>query len=304
MVANSNDPIDGDGWSGSNRNDLYLIINAVKTGAISLQEPVNDWVYYADNSNLNYKIKYVEPADKMYGHIVINTTDFLTGAPVESSRVIDLSDDEQTVGWHEINRISNINRVGYFKTTVNLTDSIKSENNFSIFGAEPDAGTLLSQKKFDIEAVRSDWFSGQVFRPAASGNIDSLTLRVSSTDPNIVQGHSYWSIYEWNGNGNDSNGSAGALLATTTSKFLVATTYPSPVEETWNLPADNKIFLDSNKYYYLTLSIASDSPDCTFDCRPAMLFLSKSNNGSLIDGRLISQYRNQGDLYLILNKKN
>lgn len=127
---------------------------------------------------------------------------------------------------------------------------------------------------------------------------------MTSGDPNIVQGHSYWNIYEWNGNGNDLNGSAGTLLATTTSKFLVASTYyPGPVEETWSFDSNNEIYLDSGKYYFLTLSIVSDAPSCAGDCRPATLFMAGSSNGSLIDGRLIGQYINQGDLYLIINKK-
>jgi hypothetical protein len=292
-------------WGMSNAPDasvksLYVIIKAAQNGVVNLSSPINNYVY--ENTSINLQGDYLEPENNKYSAINVEIKDFYTNETVNNF-TIDLTSDQKTIGWHTITGNLGINHPGYFKIKVSLSDSIKSENNFSIFGAEPDAGTLLSQKKFDIEAVRSDWFSGQVFRPAASGNIDSLTLRVSSTDPNVVQGHSYWSIYEWNGNGNDSSGSAGALLATTTSKFLVAATYPSPVEETWNLPDDNKIFLDSNKYYYLTLSIASDSPDCTFDCRPAMLFLSKSNNGSLIDGRLIGQYINQGDLYLVINKK-
>ncbi|MCL5017135.1 MAG: lamin tail domain-containing protein [Patescibacteria group bacterium] len=301
--AGGNDSlIDGDAWSGSSKiNDLYLIINAVKTGEISLQEPIDDQVYY--DPNLNYKIKYLEPADKKYSTITIKTSDFLTDADIDD-QMINLSDSEQSIGWHEINRSLNTNRAGYFKTKISLSDLISTANNFSVFGVQPPEGKLLYQNSFSTTLSRSSYFSGQVFRPVASGKIDSLDLEVMSTAPDIVQAHAYWSIYEWNGNGNDKDGSAGALLATSTSKYMTATTYsPGPYLVNWDFAGDNEIYLDSAKYYYLTLSIVSDNTTCTFDCRPPMLFMFGSSNGSLIDGRAISSLNDPEDIYLVINKK-
>jgi hypothetical protein len=280
---------------------LYVIIKANQEGAISLSDSINNYVF--QDISVNLQGNYLEPENNKYNSVYVKIKDFYTGEVV-SDKTISLTSDEQSIGWHAIAGGLNISRPGYFKIIVSLSDSIKTESNFSVFGAPPPESELLYQNAFGDFGISSNHFSGQVFRPAASGKIDSLTLEVTSGDPNIVQAHSYWSIYEWAGNGNDLAGSAGALLATTTSKFLIASTYyPGPVKETWDFDGDNEIYLDSGKYYYLTLSIVPDNTTCTFDCRPAMLYMAGSSNGSLIDGRLINDLNNTGDLYLILNKK-
>lgn len=288
-IGNSNSLIDGDGWSGPGKNDLYLIINAVKNGSVSLQEPIDNQVYY--DSNLNYKIKYLEPADKKYSSITMETTDFFTGATVDS-QTISLSDSEQTIGWHEISRNLNMNRAGYFKTKISLSDSIKSEINFSVFGAEPPAGKLLNQNSYSTNIGESQ-FSGQIFRPAVSGWADSLSIIAIANGSNVYHGYNYWSVYEWNGNGNSLTGSQGNLLATTSPLYLTSNDF---TQMSWGFTGDG-LYLDSTKYYLLTLNKVTNGGQVPH------LSMKISSNGSLIDGRLIAQYINQGDLYLILNKK-
>jgi len=290
--------IDGRSFGDQNNiGDFYLDIGAVRNGKISVVSPADNYVYY--DSNLNVQVRYLEPIPKKYNSITLTVSDFITGELVLSES-ISLTTEEQLVGWHLLSKDLNINRPGYFKISAIFNESLKSEINFSIFGSQPSSEKLLDQQIADVGGASSESFSGQVFRPLVSGKVDSLTMKVTSGDPNEVQADCYWNIYEWNGNGNDLTGSVGALLATTSSKFLVPTTYyPGPVEETWDFDGDSEIYLDSNKYYYLSLSIVPRvSPG-----RPARLFVSGSSNGSLIDGRLIARGVNQGDLYLIFNKK-
>ncbi len=276
---------------------LYVIIKAAEDGEVVINNPIGNNVYY--DTNINFAVKYIEPLKNKYNSLFIELRDFYTEELV-SDQIIDLSDDDKEIGWHEKIGGLNLNRLGYFKLKIYLSDSEKTEINFSVFGATPKEGTLLNQNKVDNSGIWSDSFSGQIFRPLVSGNIDSLTMSIISGDPNEVQADSYWSIYEWNGNGNDLSGSIGALLATTTSKFLIPTTYyPGPVVETWELSGVNEINLDFEKYYLLSLNIV---PRVNTG-RAARLYMQGSTNGSLIDGRLIGSGINQGDLYLIINKK-
>jgi len=286
------DYIDGDAWGDSGKiNDFYLVINAVKDGIISMPEPINNQVYY--DSNLNYNIKYLEPVDKKYGSIVIETSNFYTGELIDGRTII-LSDSEQTIGWREISGSLGINRAGYFKITASLSDSIKSEINFSVFGAEPPEGKLLYQNNYGNNGVSDDYFSGQVFRPTVSGWTDSLSIIAKAICTNVIHGYNYLSVYEWNGNGNDLEGSSGALLATTGGGSSVCSS--DFMEISWGFSGDG-VYLDSNKYYFLTLNKVTNGGQVPH------LSMKMSDNGSLIDGRLIGQGVNQGDLYLIVNKK-
>ncbi|MDO8442943.1 MAG: hypothetical protein Q7S81_01655, partial [bacterium] len=276
----------------------YIVIKAASTGIIGISSPASNYVY--GDPNVDFSFKYLEPSSNKYNAVVVETRDFYTDVIVDNYRV-DLETSQKTIGWHEISGNLGINRPGYFKIKASLSDSIKSEAYFSVFGAEPAEGKLLDQNSFST-GLSGSQFSGQVFRPVVSGQVDSLTLRVNSTgSDSSSQSDSYWNIYEWDGTGNDLNGSRGALLATTTPKFLVPRTYyPGPVEETWDFDSNNEIYLDSSKYYFLTLSIVSRNPQNPLT---PQLSMNISTNGSLIDGRLIGQYINQGDLYLIINKK-
>jgi hypothetical protein len=295
-ISNSNDLIDGDGWNGTNSNDLYLVIRAANQGIISLTEPINNNVYY--DQNINYKIKYLEPVDKKYSSITIETKDFFTEETVNNQTIV-LSDSEQTLGWHEISGNFSVNWVGYFKAKISLSDSIKSEINLSVFGAVPADGKLLNQNNYST-GVWSNFLSGQVFRPAVSGKIDSLILQVNSGgSADAVQSDNYWNIYEWNGDGNNLIGSAGMLLATTTSQYLVANSYPGQTEVTWDFDSNNEIYLDSSKYYFLSWTVV---PRVSNGLTPT-LYMKSSTNGSLIDGRMIAGAGYDGDLYLVLNKK-
>ncbi|MEK7463347.1 MAG: hypothetical protein AAB621_03240, partial [Patescibacteria group bacterium] len=287
------DYIDGDAWGDYGKvNDFYLVINAVKDGIISLQEPINSNIYY--DQNINYKIKYLEPVDKKYSSITIRTSDFYTEELVDS-RTIDLNDSEQTIGWHEISGSLGINRVSYFKTEADLSDSIKSEINFSVFGAVPAEGKLLNQTAFTNNiSVNS---VAQTFRPMISGQLDSITLKLSTSE----SGWNYISlkIYEWiGGKRNSLDGSRGQLLATSESKmFWHGTSYQNFNDFVWQFNDGNEINLDVNSYYYLESVIDSQS-----NGGAPTLYFAGSNNGSLIDGKLYSGNIG-GDLYLILNKK-
>jgi hypothetical protein len=279
---------------------LYVIIKAVKNGAVIINDPVSNYVY--QNLNDNFTAKYSQPFKNKYDRLVVDVKDFYTGELVKSQTIV-LSDEQKNIGWHEISGSLNIDRPGYFKLNIYLSDLVGSEINFSIFGAIPKEGELLSQYGYTNSGIDENYFSGQVFRPVISGWTNGLTIMAIANGSNVYHGSNYWSIYEWNGNGNDLGGSRGNLLATTSQLCLSSNEL---VPMSWSFAGDG-LYLDSNKYYFLSLNKETNGGQVPH------LYMGMSDNGSLIDGRLVTpyvvggipgaRYVDQGDLYLIINKK-
>jgi hypothetical protein len=282
----------------------YIVIKAVSTGIIGISSPASNYVY--GDTNVDFSFKYLEPFSNKYNAIVVETRDFYTDAIIDNYRV-DLEAGQKIIGWHNLATTTRVLPPGFYKTKTTLvcpdpceSNVIEDESNFSVFGAPPAEGKLLDQ--IDRPASLSgSQFSGQVFRPLVSGKIDSLSLYIASVtgSQSSARSNVFWNIYEWNGDGNSLAGSQGGLLATTTPKEIVAGGDFSG-QQTWDLDGANEIYLDSGKYYFLTLSVVPLNPEILL---LPQLNTYMSHNGSLIDGRLVAQYIDQGDLYLIINKK-
>ena len=272
---------------------LYVIVRAIENGAVIISDPINGYVY--QNTDANFTAKYSEPFKNKYGSLVVEVKDFYTEELV-SSQTIALSDDQKTVGWHEISGNLNIDRPGYFKLGISLSDSVRSEINFSVFGAAPAEGKLLSQTAFTNSLSAAD--AAQTFRPMISGQLDSITLKLATGG----SGWNYTSlkVYEWTGGRrNSSEGTKGQLLATSESKmFWSNTAAGEPGDFTWQFNDGNEINLSRDNYYYFEAVIDSGSNGGS----PSFSFKG-SGNDSLVDGGLYVRNSAIKDLYLIINKK-
>lgn len=272
----------------------YVVIKADSAGIIGISSPTGNYVY--GDPNIDISIKYLEPFNNKYDAVVAEISDFYTNAVIDNYRV-DLAADQKIIGWHDLATTTKVLAPGFYKvkTTLNCSDPceskvVQNEVNFSVFGAAAAGGKLLDQKSYS-NSIPESQFSGQVFRPVVSGLADSLTIMAIANGSNVYHGYNYWSVYEWDGDGNSLAGSRGDLLATTSPLYSTSDSF---MEMSWNF-GDNDVYLDSSKYYFLTLDKETNGGQVP------RLTMKMTNNGSLIDGRLIGQYINQGDLYLIIN---
>ncbi|MHB9019316.1 MAG: lamin tail domain-containing protein [Minisyncoccota bacterium] len=278
--------------SGASDKVLYAVIKAVENGTIVIENPINNNIY--QDINTNFIVKYSEPFENKYGNLSIDVKDFYTGGLVSSQTMV-LNDSEKIIGWHEVVGNLNMDRPGYFKLIISLSDTVRSEINFSIFSAVPAEGKLLDQTAFMNNLSASS--VAQSFKPMINGQLDSIALKLSTGG----NGWNYTSlkIYEWiGGQSNSLEGSKGQLLATSESKMIWNNSLPGEGGDlVWDFSDENEIDLITDKYYYLESVVDSQSNGGA----PGFIFRG-SDNDSLIDGKNYSG-NVSGDLYLIINKK-